>query len=342
MKITKKVLGQLERVYATTIMEVNGRLNYIVASEGVNQCIAYDAESLAETVVWEEPGGTMNIVPIPGRPNEFYATQKFAPTFNAQESRIVHGKANEDNSWTVTPVMTIPYLHRFDLLLIEDALYLIGGVLCKSKAFLEDWSDPGCIIVGKLEKDITQPFKLTTIYDGITKNHGFYAGEWKNRKAYLITGVEGVFAAYVPNNQGESWEVERILDFEVSDCSMCDIDGDGQLELATIEKFHGELGKIYKEINGKWEMIHSHKYEFGHVVWGGKIQDEPAFIIGGRKGDMELILFTMDEKGQIQETLIDHTGGPSNIDVINLDNKDVILAANRQIGEVAIYEITKN
>ncbi|MCF8019707.1 MAG: hypothetical protein K9L62_09885 [Vallitaleaceae bacterium] len=342
MRISKKILGQLERVYATTIMEANGRLNYIVASEGVNQCIAYDAETGTETVIWDEPGGTMNIVPIPGRKNEFYATQKFAPTFNAQESRVVHCKVNEDNGWTVTPVMTIPYLHRFDLLLIEDELYLIGGVLCKSKAFLDDWSDPGCIIVGKLNDDLTQPFELTTIYDGITKNHGFYAGEWKKRKAYLITGVEGVFAVYVPKHQDAPWEVERIFNFEVSDCAMCDIDGDGALELATIEKFHGEYGKIYKEINGKWEMIHNHNYEFGHVVWGGKIQDEPAFIIGGRKGDMELILFTMDEEGQIRETLVDNTGGPSNIAVINLDDKDVILAANRQIGEVAIYEITKD
>ncbi|NDL67557.1 hypothetical protein [Anaerotalea alkaliphila] len=341
MKIQKTVLGELDRAYATTIMEVNGKTKYIVASEGESQCVSYDMETHEKTVVWDGPGGTMNIVPVPGRENEFIATQKFIPTFNAAECRIVHAKADAEGRWSVVPIMTIPYLHRFDLLEIEGRLHLIGGVLCNSKQFKDDWSDPGRIIVGRFNEDITQPFELTTIHDGITKNHGFCASEWKGKKAFFVTGVEGMFVAYPPEKLEGKWQVEQLFDHEISDCALCDIDGDGKPEIATIEAFHGEKGKIYKETEDGWKVIHEHTYEFGHVVWGGKLLGKPAFIIAGRKGKMELVVYTLDDKGNFVETVVDNTGGPSNIAVAHKGDTDVILAANRQIGEIAIYELSQ-
>lgn len=341
MNITKRVIGQLERAYATAIMELNKQMHYIIASEGPAQCRAYNATTLEHTVVWDGPGGTMNIIPVPGKENEFIATQKFLPTFDAKESRIVHAKLNEQNQWVVTPIMTIPYLHRFDVFLVGDELHFIGGLLCNSKAFKEDWSDPGKIVVGKFDEDICKPFELQVLYEGITKNHGFCATTWNNKKAFMITGVEGIFVAYPPSSKMDKWEVEKLFDFEVSDCAICDIDGDGDLEIATIETFHGDKGRIYKQIGDTWKVIHEHNYEFGHVVWGGKILGQPAFIIAGRKGDMEMIIYTMDQNGHMIETLVDNTGGPSNISVVNLEDRDIILAANRQVGEVAIYEITQ-
>lgn len=338
MRIEKTVLGQLDKVYATAIMKLNDELHYIVAAEGETECRAIHAVTKEETVIWDSPGGTMNIVPVPGRSNEFIATQKFIPTFNAAESRIVHAKLTDNKEWIVTPIMQIPYLHRFDLLLIEGKLHLIGGTLCTTKAFKDDWSDPGKIILGRFHEDITQPLELEVLYEGITKNHGFCAGEWKGKTAYFMTGVEGMFIVSVPKQCDGPWEVEQLFDFEISDCALCDIDGDGELEIATIEVFHGDLGKIYKKSGDTWKLIHQHNYEFGHVVWGGKITGRPAFIIGGRKGAMEVVIFTMEE-GKMVETLVDNTGGPSNIAVYNLDDRDVILAANRQIGEYAIYEV---
>lgn len=339
MTIKKTVLGELERAYATAIMDLNEEMHYIIASEGATNCVAIHGETLEKSVIWDGPGGTMNIIPVPGRSNEFIATQKFLPTFQAQESRIVHAKL-EGQQWIVTPIMTIPYLHRFDVFLMDGKLYFIGATLCTSKEYKEDWSNPGKVVTGEFAEDITQPFELEVIYEGITKNHGFCATTWKSRKAFMITGVEGIFVAYPPVGEQTEWEVEQIMNHEVSDCAVCDIDGDGELEIATIEAFHGDKGKIYKCIDGKWQVIHEHDYEFGHVVWGGQLQGKPAFIIAGRKGEMEHIIFTM-EKGKIIETLVDNTGGPSNIAVVNKEDKDIILAANRQIGEMAIYEITQ-
>lgn len=63
-------------------------------------------------------------------------------------------------------------------------------------------------------------------------------------------------------------------------------------------------------------------------------------IIGGRKGNRELNCFFADPKtGGFERVLIDGSGGPSNIAVHHKPGVDVILAANREIGEVALYEL---
>lgn len=340
MNIKKIPLGELERVYSTCIMQLGGELHYIVASEAANECRVIHAATLREQAVWQEPGGTMSIVPVPGRTDEFIATQRFLPGFSAQESRIVHARRDDKRRWTLTPIMTIPFLHRFDLFRVDGQTHFIGGMLCGSKAFKEDWSDPGKLVVGILHDDVTQPFELREIYSDITKHHGFCATTWQGRKAFIVTGVEGAFVAYSPTSRGAAWETEQLFDHEISDCAVCDIDGDGELEIATIEPFHGDAGKIYKKIGGQWTVIHQHSYEFGHVVWGGQIQGKPAFIIGARKGARELILFTFED-GAIRETLIDNEGGPSNIAVAHRDGKDIILAANRQSETYCVYEITE-
>lgn len=342
MKVAKLFSRKLEKAYATAMMEVDGQLKYLVATEGFGPCIAVNETTYEETNVWDGPGGTMNIVPIPGRLNEFIATQDFTPTFQAKESKIVHAKYDSNSKWTIKVIMTIPYLHRFDVFMKKNKLFFIGATLCEDKESKEDWSKPGKVYIAEIPPEITKPFELKPILEGITKNHGFCKGQWNNKDVYLISGSEGVFALYLPEDGSEVWESEQLLHHEVSDIAVCDIDGDGCMELATIEPFHGSRGVIYKATQGKLNPIHEHEYEFGHVVWGGKILNKPTFIIGGRKGNRELNCFQMSETpGKIEHFTIDNTGGPSNIAVLNKNGSDQILAANREIGEMAIYEISK-
>lgn len=341
MVITKRVLRQLDKAYATAIMEVNGETNYLVATEGHGPCVAFNENTWEEKKIWDEPGGTMNIVPIPGRNNEFIATQDFTPTFQAKESKIIHAKWDSEAKWTINPIMTIPYLHRFDVFMLHNKLFFIGATLCEDKEYKEDWSKPGKVYVGEIPEELCKPFELTPILEGITKNHGFCKGKWRHKDAYLISGSEGVFVLYLPKEINDKWESEQILNHEVSDIAVCDIDQDGCMELATIEPFHGSRGIIYKYFNDKLIPIHEHEYEFGHVVWGGTILNKPSFIIGGRKGNRELNCFQIDDlSGQIKHFTIDNTGGPSNIAVLHKNNSDIILAANREIGEIGLYEIS--
>jgi len=339
MKITKKILGQLEGAYATSIMEVDGVTNYIIATERQGPCFAFNSENGEKKTVWDGPGGTMNIVPVQGRENEFFATQQFLPTFQAKECILVHGVYN-NGEWTVTSVMNVPYLHRFDIFSLNNKLCFIGCTLAQDKESKEDWSKPGKVYIGELSEDLNKPFEIKPIIEGITKNHGFSRGTWKGKDAYFASGVEGVYVIYLPSDGSIEFKTEHIIDHEVSDMAAYDLDGDGIEELAVIQPFHGNKGIIYKNIDGKLVQIYEHEYEFGHVVWGGKIMKKPAFIIGGRKGSRELICYQL-EQGEIKEFLIDNTGGPSNIAVINTEKADIVLAANREIGEMALYEITE-
>lgn len=338
MKIEKKILGRLERVYAVSHMEVLKEPHYLVATEGEGECRMIHAETLEERIVWKEPGGTMNIVPLPGVENEFYATQKFLPTFNAAECLVVHAKCGPGYSWTVTPVMSVPYLHRFDVFPTRGGRGFIGCTLCGSKKSKEDWADPGTIVVGLLKDDVSQPFSLKELPIRITKNHGFCATTIAGRRAFLVTGVEGVFTVFPPVGANDEWRIEKIFDHEVSDCAVWDIDGDGQLEIATIEPFHGNLRRVYKKFGDDWVVVHEHPCEFGHVVWGGLIAGRPSFLLGSRKGRRELVRITCT-KGVFVEETIDDTGGPSNIAVRALGDRDIVLAANREIGEYCIYEL---
>jgi len=341
MKINKRIVGQMVKAYAPAIMEVNGVMNYLVASEGNGPCKMFEEVNLTEKIIWDGPGGTMNIVPVPGRKNEFIATQKFSLNAEGKEARLVHAKCDSSSNWTVTPVMPVPFLHRFDLMLLDNKLTFIGSTLSAGKENRDDWSKPGSVYVAELSGDLREPFELKPILQGITKNHGFCKGKWNGREAYLVSGAEGVFVVYLPEKAGGEWVTEQILAHEVSDIAVCDIDNDGVMELASIEPFHGSRGLIYKLAGGKLGPIHEHEYEFGHVVWGGTILNKPSFIIGGRKGNRELNCFQMDAgSGKIGHFTIDNTSGPSNIAVLNKKNSDVILAANREIEEIAIYEIT--
>ena len=331
----------MDKAYSVAIMEVNGETHYLAATEGQGPCMDYNGRNWNGSAVWTHPGGTMNIVPIPGRKNEFIATQDFYPGFQAAESKIVHAKCDQDFRWSVSPIMPIPYLHRFDLFLLQGRLCFIGATLCEAKAYKEDWSQPGKVVVGEISDNTITPFELTPILEGVTKNHGFCHGTWNNRDAFFVSGVEGVFVLCPPETSGAGWETKQLLNHEVSDMAVCDLDEDGCVELATIEPFHGSRGIIYKNKGGQLSTIHEHEYEFGHVVWGGRILNIPSFIIGGRQGSRELNCFQMEAgTGRISHVTIDHTGGPSNIAVHNQAKSAVILAANRDIGEVAVYEIT--
>ena len=42
MVVNKRVLGQLDKAYATAIIEVNGETNYLVATEGHGPCMAFN------------------------------------------------------------------------------------------------------------------------------------------------------------------------------------------------------------------------------------------------------------------------------------------------------------
>lgn len=337
MKFNKKILDTNEKVYATCIGEHNGSNVYIGCSEGVGAANAFiDGK---KSNIWNEPGGTMSFIPVPGRKDTYLATQKFLPVFAAAEC-TVNLVTYCDGNWETKEIMKFPYLHRFELFTVNNEVYFFGATLCESKEFQKDWSKPGSLYVGKLNDDLSKAFEVKEIYKGITKNHGLWkAMNIGSLGCFFVGGEEGGFKIEIPNSpMTDEWTIEKIIDGGVSDMAVADVDGDGKLELATIEEFHGEHCRIYKEENGKYVQVQEFTMDFGHVIWGGKLGKQDHFLLGYRRADMKLLCISY-ENGEYVSSIVDEQTGPSQITVKTVGDKSIILSANRQINQLALYEV---
>lgn len=344
MKIEKKFLTNLFRCYATSSTVINGERVILLATEGEGACYSYSGDEFEQNTVWDGPGGTMSMVSIPGKNGDFLAVQNFFPTFQSENATIVWSKPNEDKTWETKTLFKLPYVHRFDILQANGKNYFLGATLCTTKKFKDDWSDPGKIYVGEIPEDLNDPIKLTVIKEGLTKNHGYCRTIWDGKMAGLATCQEGVFVVTPPQSENSEWTIEQIMNKPVSDIAVVDIDEDGEDELVTIEEFHGGNFIINKKINGEYKEIYKYPKEmdFGHVVWGGKLRGIPTIIGGYRRVEKELFIIQCDDKKKLtfKTEVIEAGVGPSNVAVINEKDRDIIISANRELGEAALYFVT--
>lgn len=345
MKFEKKFLTKLHRCYATSYTIVDGKRKILLATEGEGSCYSYSGEDFEQSTVWDGPGGTMSMVQVPGKNGDFLAVQNFFPTFQSEKATIVWAKPEKDDTWTVKTIIDLPYVHRFDILTANGINYFLGSVLCNSKTSKDDWSDPGKIYVGVLPDDLNQRVELKVIKEGLTKNHGYCRTVWNGKMAGIVTSQEGAFVVTPPENKDGDWSIEQILDRPISDIAVVDIDEDGEDELVTIEEFHGNKFLINKKIDGEYKKVYSYPktIDFGHVVWGGKLRGVPSIIGGYRREEKELFVIqcTDKEKLTFKAETIESGIGPSNVAVINDKERDIIISANREIGEAVLYFVTE-
>ena len=344
MKIEKRKLAALNGVYSCNSIEVDGQTRILLASEAEDRCLAWDGPGYTEShTVWEGPGGTMSIVPIPGTNGEFLAVQKFFRMFDWEEAKVVHVRPLADGQYAVTDILHLPYIHRFDLLTVGDRHYFIAGTLATKKATKDDWSSPGKIWVG--EYTGVGPLPVRVLKDGITQNHGYSRLVQDGVMRGLITGREGAFEVTPPQTPDGDWQVRQFMDWPISDISALDIDGDGELEFATIEEFHGQYFRIYKKIDGRFVKVFEHPEvtEFYHVVVGTTLAGKPVFIGGCRRGRQQLFYVQAKQKAplELEAVLIEEGVGPSNAYVLHEKGRDILVAANRETNEAALYFVTE-
>ncbi|MEG0238326.1 MAG: hypothetical protein RR628_01800 [Clostridium sp.] len=344
MKIEKKFLTDLHRCYATSSTVIDGDRKILIATEGEGKCFMYEGEDFKQSTVWDGPGGTMSIIAVPGKNGDFLAVQRFFPTFQSEDAEIVWGKF-VDGKWEIKTLFKLPYLHRFDILEANGKLYFLGAVLCNSKKCKEDWSDPGKIYVGEIPEDLNEKIELKVIKEGLTKNHGYCRSEFEGKMVGLVTSEEGIFRVTPPQNKDDEWTVMQIMDRPTSDVAVVDIDCDGEDELVTIEEFHGKHFRINKKYGDEYKIIYEYPKEmdFGHVVWGGKLRGVPTIIGGYRRNDKDLFYVQCTDKDNLtfKTEVIESGVGPSNVAVINEEDRDIIISANRELGEAALYIVTE-
>lgn len=347
MNVTKKVIGELEKCYALTMLKYHGHDHFLVAAEKVNQCRLYDLDGNQEEVLWSEPGGIMTMQQVPGSDGQFLSTRKFYSPNDSKNASIVVVTPMGKDDWEVRVLVKLPFVHRFDILQSGGKNYLIACCLKTDHEFKDDWRFPGRVCVAELPADLSKftydnQLELTTIKEGMLKNHGYYRHTNPDGSTSSIVSCDnGVYHFFPPETAGDTWKIEKLIDDPASDGLLLDIDNDGEEELCTIAPFHGDTINIYHKRNGKFELEYTYpeKLEFMHAIFGGMICGKPTWILGHRKGERYLLAFTHDGKNYNAQVL-DKGCGAANVLHYVHNGKDIIIATNREVNEIAMYELT--
>lgn len=343
MQINKIKLDEMYRAYAASYMDMDDGLHLLVASEEKGYpCYDYYGKDFKKrNVVWRDGGGCMSIIQIPGRSNEFLAVQQFYLKVSPSLSKLVWGKY-EDDEWVVKDVISIPYLHRFDIYDVEGKLYFIGATIAETKKDKEDWSVPGKIYVANIPEDLNEGLEIEELAGGMFRNHGYSRTYEGNIPVGYFTSDQGILKITPPHN-GENWKCEKILDGKIGEVAILDIDGDGENELMTIEEFHGNQIYIYKKVDGEYRRVYKYENEidFAHTLVATTLAGVPSFVAGVRRVDAELFTVQWID-GQFKTIIIDKNVGPANLCVVNKEDVDYIVAANHTANEVAVYEVRRD
>jgi len=344
MKFEKIHLDDMVRCYSASHMNVDGKLNVLLASENPeSECYSYSGENFEnKEVVWQDRGGCMSIIPIPNRENEFLAVNEFYLKVSPSLSKLVWGKHTEDG-WQVRDVQALPYLHRFDIYDVNGENYVIAATIARAKDHKEDWTRPGQIYIAKMPDDLSQGLEFEEIATDMFRNHG-YSRDYENGKVVGYFGSDqGILKITPPHDGSGVWKKELILEGTISEIALSDLDNDGVKEIMTIEPFHGNVINIYKQDSeGKYQKVYTYPNEidFAHSLVGTHLAGQNCFVAGIRRVDAELMVMTY-ENGEYKPTIVEKGVGPANLDVVHRENDDVIISANHTKAEAAVYKVTK-
>lgn len=340
MKIEKKILDEIKRCYCASNINMKNENHIIFASEDPNvMCEMFSGKDFdKKETIWKEAGGCMSIIPIPGKEGEFLAVQEFYLKVSPSLSKIVWGKYG-DHGFEVKEVLSMPYIHRFDIYNKNGVNYFIGATIATSKKNKEDWSVPGRIYVGELPDDLNQGIEVEVLVDGLYRNHGYWR-DLHNEGGYFGSD-QGIIKVTPPVRRGGQWSTELIMQGNIGEIAAIDIDGDGEQEIMTIEPFHGTEIKIYKKLDGKYTQVYQYENEidFAHTLVGGTLRGVPTFLAGVRRKDAELF-YVQYLDGKFVTKEIDKGAGPANLCLVNEEDRDLIVAANHTKNEAAVYVVT--
>lgn len=343
VNVHKKTLADLDSVYLVRPISLGGETHLLAATEGHGRCLLLAPPDWTPSVVWEGPGGSMDLAVMPGPEGAFLAIQDFLPVFQSADAGIVYAEAGDDprQPWNVRRVLDLPFAHRLEIVDVGGAPHLVAGTLCAGKEFTEDWSQPGAVYVGAVPDAPGDRWSVAPVLTGISKNHGMHVTTLCGRRVVLVAGAEGLFSIAVPQTPGQAWRHERLCDHEVSEVYVGDVDGDGDAEIVAIQPFHGDSLVVHKLTGDGLQPMCEARLDFGHVAWCGTIQGTPAILAGSRAGEKSLAMLRIrpTDPPSIEEVILDRGVGPTQVIVMNEKGRDLIVAANHGAGKVDLYEI---
>lgn len=336
MKIEKTKIVDLPMVYVTAELNLGGKRYLAAVSEAPGEhAYIIDPETCDYADLWHGETGVMNVIQIPGT-DKLLTITRFYPIFQSKEAAICLLEPTEKGymaPWKIREVLRLPFCHRIGIVSNSNGLFVIGCSLCHDKAFQEDWSQPGAIWMAPIPQNTDDEWKLTKVFDGLTKNHGLHI---ENGNQVYICAENGVLHFDVANYQvGEKLMPTLVSTTPTSDISMTHVDG--ECLVGVIEPFHGNTLALYGMDSNRYDLKRSWEVDFGHVVWIGNILGQPALIAGSRGGDKQLEVIFINTGERIE---LDRHVGPTQISVYHDDDSVKVLAANHGAGEVSLYTLT--
>ena len=308
----------------------------------------FDQEGREADTVWNEPGGVMSMVQVPGDKRSVPGHTQILLTQRLQRTRIVIVTPISKGNWEVRTLAELPHVHRFDIVERNGVRYLIACALKSGHEYKDDWSMPGKVYAAVLPEDLARllgednQLELKVIKNDVLKNHGYYRVNDQGTDTSIISADCGVFQFIPPESAGGDWTIRTLLDTAASDAVLIDLDEDGEKELAVLSPFHGDKISIYKRKEGVFTQIYEYEKpaEFTHAIYGGNLLNRPALVVGHRKGERNLIAFTYNkETKSYQSEILDHDCGPANVYHFTRDGEDILISANRETDEVGMYRV---
>lgn len=352
MKVKKKKISTLNKCYSMTGLNYHGEHHFLAAAEGHDPCYLFAEDGTRLETVWTEPGGVMTMAQVPGADGEFLAIHKFYSPDDSAEAKIVIVSPRGKDDWEVRTLCEAPFVHRFGILRRNGVNYLLACCLKSGHAYKDDWSSPGACYGALLPKDLSgfneeHPLPLAKLKGGMLKNHGYCAIQMDGHDAAVVGCEEGTFLFTPPEVPGKDWEIKQLCAVPSSDSVLMDFDRDGRLELGCISPFHGASLTIY-HLDEHGNYVPQWKYgrpesetDMLHATWAGSLLGKPTWVVGWRGGTKNTIAITWKD-GTYQTEFIDQNTGCANVmHFVNKEGKAVIVGANREIDEVAMYTITE-
>lgn len=341
--VQKLILGEVEKCYTSLGLRIAGRPVLVYAGEGDGCICAYAGEGFhTRTDISRGGGGTMSLVEVRGKEGWMFASRGFYSMVDCGSSTIEIIRY-EDGAFHMEKVAEVPYLHRFGVVYgLDGTGYMVAATLHGGKKDKADWSTPGHVLWTELPENLGAPFTLAfRQFDGdFYINHGFCTARDETGELALTSSREGVFRFAPPAKKGEAWQRAQLLSGPVSDVALLDIDGDGNMELATISPFHGDTFRVYRVNGGAYEAFYEYPVanDFYHTVISGTMDGTPVVVGGARMETADLFVLRWNgEDNRIQAQQLDVGAGPSNADILNDATCDYVISANRQIGQAAVY-----
>ena len=351
MKFEKHLLGVAEKGYAIGTAKLLGATRIVAASEAESgQVVVFTPGNFEQALLADGPGGCMGFAQPPGRDDALFIITGLYPIFLGDTGGVNLIRATGKGlgaPWRNDRIVDLPFTHRIAVLEGEGGAFLLVANACSGKANLDDWTQPGAVYAVKIPEHLDGPWSAVPVLEGITKNHGMSAGVRRGKRCVYISGEQGLFAITMKSSDGSAdggFEVEHLMDHEISEIGFVDYNGDGDDELVTIEPFHGNRVVVYKSGGSKedsYEKVWEDSLDFGHGLWAGTLSDRPAFVVGNRAGEKDLVCYTAadDPSSGFTRTVVDHGAGTANVAVVSASFGDEIVSSNPEHGEYARYTV---